>query len=347
MCLANGTWPNGITIGQTLSKTVTLAAQNPGQATVHGFVTDGSAVSNLTVEGLNMTKGVWLFAPGTNDTFQYNTMENWGSGTGDAQLDSAFLLYPYSGSQSGITIQYNQIDHVPQCMQDDSQDHITFSHNVCGPGIGNGGETDVHYTQEENVANVTIDNNAFEGPVAASAMTNGSHVNVAHFCGSNIQFNNNIVWRSQARAQTVLMGDDCTVTNGQANNNLILEAANPYTYSLWIDNAHASSGVEFSNDTVVGATGYGGFVSEIGNAFTARDNLAAEDANNAYSSGFGCANCSANAADDGTGSVLWTPAWQSTVWTPNSGSPWNPPPTTYYKPSSITSSFGYQGSIGP
>jgi hypothetical protein len=112
---------------------------------------------------------------------------------------------------------------------------------------------------------------------------------------------------------------------------------------MWIDNAYASSNVTFSNNTIVNPTSYGPLVDQI-NAFHAHDNLSAS----ATSIGLegGC-DCSSNADSRGGGDVRWTPAWQNTSWTPNSGSPWSAPPAAYYKPAGISGSFGYQGSIGP
>jgi hypothetical protein len=350
VCLASGSWSQ-ITLPSNLTQGVTLASATPGGAVVHG-ITSQANLSNLTVEGLDMTEGVQLHGALTNDTFKDLTMENWGSGSGDAQVDSAFWIYPYSGAVSGLAIEYVQMDHVPQCLQlsnpgaNSNMANITFSHNVCGPGIGNGGETDVHYTQEEGLSGITMDNNAFIGPVDASAVANGSHVNVAHICGSNIEFNNNIVWHSDAVGQTFLAGDDCALSNLSASNNLFVEdpsASATSTFSLW---AQDGSGVTFDNDTVVNAYQYGGeYVENVSN-FQAHNNLAANDGGGAYTY-TGCNTCSSNASDDSSGNLRWTPTWQSTTWTPNSGSPWNAPPAGYYQPTGIASTYGYQGSIGP
>jgi hypothetical protein len=346
VCLADGTWSE-ITISRTISQSpgVTLAAKDPGQAVVNGITLD-VPVSNLTVEGLDMNEGFQVHNAATNDTFEYNTMEGWGGG--DAQSDSAFFLFPgedgaSGGSVTGISMLYNQIDNVPQCFEDDTDGGNTFSHNVCGPGIGYDGSTGQHYIQAENVSNDTFDNNAFEGPLAPGAVNNGSHTNVLHACGASLQFNNNIVWETQAVAQTLLWGDDCQTTNSQANNNLFVESSSPDTYSMWIDSAHNSSNVTFSNDTVVNQTNYGAFYNEI-SSFHAHNDLA--DSPNAYD-GFTNCDCSNNAANDGTGTVGWNPAWLTISWTPTAGAPWTPPPPGYYKPSGIASTFGYQGTIGP
>jgi hypothetical protein len=349
VCLNAGNWAKQTLSGLSpASPGVTLAAAPGaiGQVSMAGIMTKGT-VNNLTVEGLKLTGGVFILSAATNDTFRYNTMEGWGGG--DAQSDSAFFIYPgdsgaAGGSATGINMIYNQIDNVPQCLEDNSDGGNTFSHNVCGPGIGYDGSTGQHYIQGEGLPNgETIDNNAFEGPLAPGAVSNGSHTNVLHACGPNLHFDNNIVWETQALAQTLLWGDDCQTTNSEANNNLFVESSSPATYSMWIDNAHSSSNVTFSSDTAVNPTSYGAFYNEI-SSFHAHNDVAAGP--NGYA-GFTNCDCSSNAANDKSGSLNWAPAWQNTAWTPNAGSPWSPPPANYYKPANIASTYGYQGAIGP
>jgi hypothetical protein len=343
VCLASGNW-SGIAINQTLSKAVTLASATPGGAVVKGITTN-SPVSNLTVEGLSFSDAVKILNSASNDTFNYNTMENW-STSSDAQEDGAFYIFPgdSGGTSSGIVMEYNQIDHVPQCMEDNGNGNSTFSHNVCGPDIGFNSANDVHYVQAEGDNNEIVDNNAFVGPSFSGIAVANSHLNVYHGCGANLEFDNNIVYLSGSIAQSLLWGDDCQTTNSEANNNLFVEASSPDTYSMWIDDAHDSSNVTFSNNTILNSTGYGAMIQEIGSTFHAQGNISGGTA------GFGSlanCDCSNNAAADGSGELKWTPAWQSTSWTPNSGSPWNPPPANYYKPSGLASTFGYQGTIGP
>ena len=57
-------------------------------------------------------------------------------------------------------------------------------------------------------------------------------MNVYHGCGSNLEFDNNIVWHTETAAQDVLWGDDCQVKHGEAKNNLIVEHGAVDTYSL-------------------------------------------------------------------------------------------------------------------
>ncbi len=293
-----------------------------------------------------MSEGVNLPDPTNNVTFKYLTMENWGSPTGDAQLDAAFWIYTgdstHDTADSNIQVIYNQIDNVPQCLQT-GEAGITFSHNVCGPGIGHNDPNDVHYIQAEGADGIVIYNNAILGPPAP---VGSSHLNVMHSCGANLHFDNNIVYRTDSAAQAVLWGDDCAISNGTANNNLVIEdpanvSPGGDTYSLFFDNG---TGMTMSNNTVLNPTDYGALLSENSTGFTAHNNLlgALHGCGGDFGSG-----TSSNASNDGSCDVRWTPAWQNTTWTPNNGSPWVPPPADYYKPSGIASSFGYQGTIGP
>jgi hypothetical protein len=353
VCLASGSWSE-ITLGSSLTKTVTLAAATPGAVTVAGLQTEAT-IDNLTVEGINFTNSVLVTDNASNDTFKYNTLENWGN-SGEGQLNSAFLIYPGDhgtpGAASGIQMLYNQIDHVPQCLQDDSGGGNTFSHNVCGPFIGNGGESDVHYTQTDGLNNETIDNNAFEGPLAPGAQ---GHINVTHLAGSNDEFDNNILWHVQGN-QHLQWNDDAASTNLEANNNLDVEDPSEGVGAYeQIANNFSLNGFTQDNNTVIGAKGETAsdiFVEGSPTGCSVSDNIGVTNPTNGS---FGLArSCTAsnNVSDDGTatgtGSIPnWTPVWQSTSWTPNDGSPWNPPPANYYKPSGLASTFGYQGTIGP
>jgi hypothetical protein len=346
VCLASGTW-NAITISSTPKTGVTLASATPGAAKVAG-VTISASTSNLTIEGLSLNDSILVHNAVSGLAITDNTMENWGSGSGDAQLDSAVYIYPqYDGSSSSaatnVAVTYNQMDHIPQCEQVSSEGPdptgMTYSHNVCGPDIGNNEPNDVHYLQMEGESNQVVDNNAFVGPPAPDGT---SHLNVLHSCGSNLEFNNNIIWHAQGLAQSLLYGDDCTTTDTRANNNLFVEdPSGPHQYSMWINNEQSSSGVTFSNNTIYNHSDYGAMLAQSVPGFVAHNNVV--DAISGYS--FSGGTESSNAGQGGD--VSWTPAWQSTSWTPNSGAPWAAPPANYYKPSGIASTFGYQGTIGP
>jgi hypothetical protein len=344
VCLNAGNWAQQTLTGVSpASPGVTLAAAPTaiGQVNMAGLITTGT-VNNLTVEGINFSSTLGIHAGANNITIDYNNFQNF----------AAYAIELCAGCVNGgptitnVTMSYNQIDYTFYCLRVASDGgYYTFTHNVCGPGIGAGGGNDAHYIQAEQNDNVTIDNNAFEGPANAAAIANGAHLNVTHQCGNNLEFDNNILWYTNAVAQSLLWGDDCTVNGGQANNNLIIEASSPATYSLWIDNAHSSTNVTFNNNTIVNSTTYGAMIQEIGATFHAHYNISGG------SSGYGgqtnC-DCTNNlAAPGGGGQLSWTPAWQNTTWAPNVGPPWSPPPAAYYKPSGISSSFGYQGTIGP
>jgi len=221
VCLASGSW-NEIDLTSThTASNVTIRAATPGSTTVNSLRLQATT-ANLTVEGLTMTQGFYVEAAASSETFRYNTMEAWSAA--DAQTNAAFFLDPgFTGalSSSGTAIQmlYNQVDDVPQCLQDDTNGGNTFSHNVCGPAIGNGGSPDVHYTQTDGLSNETIDNNVFEGPLAAGA---GGHINVSHMAGNNDRFDNNILWHVGGD-QHLQFNDDSASTSLETNNNLDVE----------------------------------------------------------------------------------------------------------------------------
>ena len=354
VCLNGGNWPHQTLTGLSPASPGVTLAPAPGaigQVNMAGITATGT-VNNLTVEGIHFSSSFSLHAGASNVSVKSNTFQNF----------RGYAIELCSGcvnsgpSIDNISVTYNQIDHTFYCLRVASAGgHYTFSHNVCGPGIGEGGGEDAHYIQAEDNDHVLIDNNAFEGPFNATAIANGAHVNVAHLCGNDLQFNNNLLWHTQAVGQSFLAGDDCPLNAVTASNNLIVEdptrcASNGIrcsTYSIWADVNGSATNVTASNNTIVDSTEYGGLYVRRGVAnFSAHNDLAANDANKAYSFS-GCNTCSNNASDDSTGDVRWTPRWQNTNWTPNDGSPWTPPPADYYKPSGVPHSFGYQGTIGP
>lgn len=328
VCLASGNW-NTITISGSTS-TVTLAAATPGGAHVNGLHTSGT-VNNLTVEGLQLSDGIFVLGTAANDTFEYNNLEGWSAP--DAQSDPAFFTY-----SSGLTMSFNQIDNVPQCLQDDSNGGNTFSHNVCGPGIGAGGSPDVHYTQSDGVNNETISNNAFEGPLASGA---GGHINVTHMAGSNDKFNSNLLWHVDG-AQHLQLNDDFASTNLQVNNNLDVEDPGETMGAFeQIANNFSLNGVSNDNNTVIGAAG------ETASDYTVEGSPSSCDVTNNIGVGNPSNGSFAVASSCATGgNTTAVASWQTTAWTPSSGSPYNPPPAGYYQPSGGSSS-GYQGSVGP
>lgn len=389
VCLADGTWSSGITISHALgqgSPGVTLAAQHPGKASVAG-VSITVNTQNLTVEGLSMNGGFSLTANLTNDSFLYNTMENWTGG----QNASAVYAYPGpSGVDSGVKVEYNQIDHAPQCLQIDQPTSITgqanwtFSHNVCGPDIGNG-NTGAHYLQAECVDGITVDNNAFEGPANSGAISAGSHFNVLHSCGSNLDYENNIQWHDDAVAQALLIGDDGQVTGLTVKNNLDVMDPGYCTglyngcpsVAIWVDvcsTCTAPTSVMINNNTAYNSAapptgvvsgGIWAARSNETNDVTAQNNLMATQGNDGDLAITTPNTLSGNVVGDTSGGAAithWSPCWQDTSWPgtnvingPNNGSPWVPPPANYFKPLAsggcanhgVTNAAGYQGTIGP
>ena len=344
VCLNAGHWSQQTITGVApASPGVTLAAAPGaiGHVNMAGITATGT-VDNLTVEGINFSSSFALHAAANNVTVKHNNFQHFAA----YAIELCSVCVNDGPSINNITMSYNQIDNTFYCLRVASAGgNYTFSHNVCGPGIGEGGGNDAHYIQAEGNNNVTVDNNAFEGPANAQTIANGAHLNVSHQCGNNLQFDNNIVWQTQAVAQTLLWGDDCQVVGGQANNNLFVEASSPETYSMFIDDQHASSNVTFSNNTIINSTDYGAMIIDSSSSHAHNNLLDAAE-------GFGgsaarSCDCSHNASTDHSTDVSWTPAWITTSWTPNNGSPWNPPPANYYKPSGISSAFGYQGAIGP
>ena len=364
VCLANGTWSSGITISDALSQAspgVTLAAENPGKAIVDG-INIGASTQNLTVEGLDLTAasvstachcGFNLTGGNnvTNDTFTYNTIENYsGDGGSDGQLYSGLTVNPGSATTNGVTFTYNQMDHLPQCVQFDTgsaaEDNVVVSHNVCGPDIGEG-NPDAHYMQIDcdsgcstaAVNGLTVDNNAFEGPPLTSVLAADAHLNILHACGKNIQFENNITWLADTAAQSLLIGDDCPVTTLTVKNNLdvqqpsgcVGEGNGCPANSLWVDTGGGGAAdVTMSNNTAYDSANCtsvglsnpvcGGLYEGVGSdgeSGTAHDNLMAMNAQPAgqdYTFASGITH-NGNVSRDRTGDITgWSPCWQSTSW---------------------------------
>ena len=171
-----------------------------------GYGTTG----NLTVEGIHFTGGVSLADPVAGGlTFQYDNLENF----------SGFAFYAYPGQdgnskavENGVTMQYDQIDHVGQCLEADPAGSFTnwsFSHNVCGPDIGAGmcsGGQGGHYIQTDAQTNMAVENNAFVGPPDPCPEKVGAHLNVFHMNGSSTgtNFSNNLLWHTESLGEEVM-----------------------------------------------------------------------------------------------------------------------------------------------
>ena len=385
VCLNSGSYSQVAINGMTPATTVTLQPAPGASVTMAGLTTAGT-VNNLTVQGINFSASIGIFSQSDHITLKYNTIQNIPDGI-------AVFGDPHNQcnncSLNNFDVEYNQIDHVKFCLAEaaNSASNWTFSHNVCGPGIGYGAsDNNSHYTQTECLDTMVMDNNAFLGPFDPGGLASGTgaHNNVSHSCGTNLQFDNNIVWHDQSRAQTVLWGDDGTVNTAEANNNLFVEytpdtpscggaSTDCPTYSLALDtyagggcSSNCASNVTMSNNTIL-ANHWGGIYAWGTNSgrttniagLSVQNNIAVSNVGGGgyYIDQPGNCTCGSNVSDDGSapgsgGVKTWTTggSWQNTTWTPNTGEPWNPPPANYYKPNltgGVTASMGYQGSIGP
>lgn len=398
VCLNSGSW-SAISLSGIVPAApgVTLAA-TPGQSViVPGFTVTGANTQNLTIEGFSITapgntrnpqdgnpnNGIQLLcgiAGGV--TFAYNTIEN--QPRGDA-------IYAYAGNcgggrtQSGVTFEYNQIDHVENALQVDGgiaeESNFVFSHNVVGPDIQDGGYG--HYIQVQGIAGLTVNNNAFEGPPDpayenCAADGSASHLNVLHVDTgqTNVTFDNNILWHVQTCGQSVLI-QNTPMDNIAVNNNLNVDdpacntnASNSCQAQFAL--VEAPHGLTFEHNTVVNAArgitlGYvaGGAEATYTNPenMTAQDNIAAPTSGEAGGSNYSTWRCTsscdaqsnvsadstANSVFGGGGNVIrWAPRWMTTSWTPVAGAGYQPPPSGYYQPTGLAiSGAGYQGQVGP
>jgi hypothetical protein len=381
VCLNSGRWsPITLTGISPAPPGVTLAA-TPGQTVVvPGFTLTGASTQNLTIEGFNITQpangnnsGIQLLcgiAGGV--TIKYNTIEDQPNGYG---------IYAYAQNcgpghtQTGVTVAYNQIDHVGSGIQingnREEQFNWTISHNVIGPDIQYRGYG--HYIEIGGVSTATIDHNAFEGPPDPGYENPTSHLNVVHVDNGqrNLTFASNIIWHCGCRAQTVLI-QDTPMDNITIENNLDVEDpscetdSNCYTSPLTVYAAH---GLAFEHNTYVnGAWSASLAQTSLGYSdprdMTARYNISAPaSALGADQPNYSDWNCtsscltgfnvsgdgSADSALGGTGNVVnWAPSWATTSWTPVSGPGYKPPPPGYYRPTGLAiSGAGYQGRIGP
>jgi hypothetical protein len=304
--------------------------------------------------------------------FQYNTISYNAQGTGfyfDADGNGA------NGTQTGVKILDNQIDHVGECLEVSrgipDEVGFTFSGNVCGPGLGYGDteSTDPgHYIEMGGAEDAQVDNNAFLGPAAANAAQVGLHLNVFHIFGdaSNVDFSNNILWHTQTIGQALLFQEG-HFDNVTINNNLDVEdpscesdSSNCPSYAFWTADDH---GLSFQNNTVVDS--YWGVLLTLsqtsedydgGTGYTVAHNIAVGSTDGPNLSYGECSSSCLfdyNVTDDDSAQqggsthnvVNWKPSWKSTGWTP--ALPYSPPPAGYYQPTGLPFAAGYTGSIGP
>jgi hypothetical protein len=373
VCLNAGNYGSVTLSGIAPSGNVTLAPAPGATVTINDLTLTGAPSSNLTIQGFFIPGGVddETGTPG-GLVFQYNTISHHAHGYGfyfDAGGNGQ------DGTQTGVQILDNQIDHVGECLAvtrgTDQERAFTFSHNVCGPGIGYADTVSTqpgHYIEIGGVTGVTVDNNAFVGPADPNAAPVGLHLNVFHIFGdaSDVDFSNNILWHTQSIGQALLFQDG-HFDNVTINNNLDVEdpacataGGNCTSYSFWTSDAH---GLSFQNNTVVDSY-WGMLLTESqtsndyngGTDYTVAHNLAVQTADGPDISYGECVSSCLfdyNVTDDGSAEqagsthnvVNWKPSWSSTSWTPTL--PYSPPPAGYYQPTGLPFTAGYTGSIGP
>ena len=278
VCLNSGSW-SAIKLSSVTpaSPGVTLAA-TPGQTVVvPGFSLTGT-LSNLTIEGFNITspgtgntdggysaEGIRLVAGSTGGlVIQYNTIANQGSNSA-----GMYISTDEGDTETGVAIQYNQIANVSTGTEIQSyggENNLSFSHNVM-EAVQNGGFG--HYVEVNGGINgYTMNNNAILGPpVTGNCNPNGSasHLNVLHVDSgdilngnapeTNISFSNNIIWHDQACGQAVLITDG-PLSNVQTNNNLFVADPGCATLAPYACDAsslfvNASNGMTADNNTTV------------------------------------------------------------------------------------------------
>jgi hypothetical protein len=278
VCLNSGSW-SAIKLSSVTpaSPGVTLAA-TPGQTVVvPGFNLTGT-LSNLTIEGFNITspgtgntdggysaEGIRLVAASTGGlVIQYNTISNQGSNSA-----GMYISADEGDTETGVAIQYNQIANVSTGTEIQSyggENNLSYSHNVM-EAVQNGDYG--HYVEVNGGINgYTMNNNAILGPPATNNCNpNGSasHLNVLHIDSgdilngnapeTNISFSNNIIWHDQACGQAVLIVDG-PLSNVQTNNNLFVADPGCATLAPYACDAsalfvNASNGMTADNNTTV------------------------------------------------------------------------------------------------
>lgn len=373
VCLAAGSYGDVELSGISHSSPVTLAPV-PGAAVHLGALVfvGPETTSNLTVQGLYIDGGIAVrIGTPRGLVFQYDTIHNIAQGF-------AYYFYangssPGSYTQSGVKILYNQIDHVGACVEVDGGRglafNFTFSHNVCGPGIGAGatvGTGASHYVQIGGVTGATVDDNAFLGPMDPGYIRAGLHNNVLHVFGSSthVEFSGNLMWHTQSRGQTILLEeghlDDVTIAN-----NLDVEDPSCNTlgqcsgYAVFVENSH---GLRVLHNTIIDSY-YGALLTRAspqaypeGTGYDiSRNVIVGAKGGSGLSYGNCASDCTVdyNVTDDRTarqpGSARalphWSPHWHATTWVP--ASPFAGPPSTYWRAVGLQWLAGYQGAVGP
>ena len=205
-CLRAGNYP-AMTISGVSGATVRPA---PGaKVSIAGIEINAS---NITVTGLTLTKTVRVRGGEHNSLIH----DEW---VGGPESESGVIVWgnTEAGEPRYTNIEYDRFSHLnnePGGSTMDGQcgtfigywEHVTFSHNVCGP------ENSGHYTQDGGGSYITEEYNTFLGPserykTKTSGDTTGYHTNVfqAFHPGEHIYFRNNVVRNTGTNGNTILM----------------------------------------------------------------------------------------------------------------------------------------------
>jgi hypothetical protein len=373
ICLAAGDYGDVTLGGIAPSGNVTLAPSPGATVTFTSLTLAGSPSANLTIQGFEIPGGVQdLTGTPGGLVFQYDTISYNAAGYGfffDADGTGG------NHTQNGVKILYNQIDHVGECLGatrgTDQELAFTFSHNVCGPGIGYGDRSSSdpgHYIEIGGVTGISVDDNAFLGPADPNASNAGLHLNVFHVFGdaSNVDFSGNLLWHTETIGQALLIQSG-RFDNVTINNNLDVEdpscdngSSDCPSYAFWTTDVH---GLSFQNNTVVDS--YWGVILTIrqdsedyqgGTGYTIARNVVVgtgDDGDLSYGDCVSACVFDYNVTDDSSahqgGSTHyvagWSPQWATISWTPTV--PYTRPPAGYYQPLGLPFDAGYQGSVGP
>jgi hypothetical protein len=361
ICLDAGDW-GAVTLTRVApTGNVTLAAA-PGQSvhlgslTIEGQSDSPSATDNLTIRGFWIDHGVSDLTDTTGGlVFEHNTITRIRQGYG-------FYFNPDgnggSHTQSGVKIVSNRISQVGECLAIVGEGRgFTFSHNVCGPGIGYGDTASTqpsHYIEVGGVDGLSVTANAFLGPSDPNSDQVDLHLNVLHLFGGgrHVDFSGNLLWHTQARGQAILLQEG-HFDDVRIDDNLDVEdpACGQHSgcanYMAEVADAH---GLSFQNNTVVGAA-YGVLLTESdesgdysgGNDYVITHNVVVGASGAPAISYGGCTSSCVfdyNVTDDGSaakahaahGVTNWSPAWRA---------------GSRYQAAGIPFTAGYSGMLPP
>jgi hypothetical protein len=266
VCLEPGRWGELTLTDIAPVGEVTLAAAPGAPVHLDGLTVAGEAdaasdTRNLTVRGFWIDRGVQDLTDTSGGlTFSFDTIERVPHGYG-------FYFYAdgNGGShfQTGVTMRYDRIDHVGECLAVDggTAARFSFDHNVCGPGIGYRDTASTqpgHYIQTGGIRGISIDHNVFRGPAAPGSVRAGLHLNVLHVFGGarNVEFSDNRLWHTQAIGQAILLQEG-PFEDVRIDHNLDVEdpacgsrVSSCANYMIESADVH---GLSFEDNTVIGA----------------------------------------------------------------------------------------------